>query len=113
LRPDYRPYGKGNVGWFVLAALLAIVVLAQISRWYAAQHRMNKGKPKAVIVNPLPKNKVILAVSILLLLIFSKYFYMASISSYYTFYLMQKFGLSVQNAQFHLFAFLLPSPPER
>jgi FSR family fosmidomycin resistance protein-like MFS transporter len=100
------PYGKGNVGWFVLAALLAIVVLAQISRWYAAQHRMNKGKPKAVIVNPLPKNKVILAVSILLLLIFSKYFYMASISSYYTFYLMQKFGLSVQNAQFHLFAFL-------
>ena len=40
------PYGKGNVGWFVLAALLAIVVLAQISRWYAAQHRMNKGKPK-------------------------------------------------------------------
>ena len=88
------PYGKGNVGWFVLAALLAIVVL------------MNKGKPKALIVNPLPKNKVILAVSILLLLIFSKYFYMASISSYYTFYLMQKFGLSVQNAQFHLFAFL-------
>jgi hypothetical protein len=44
---DYRPYGKGNVAWFVLAALLAIVVLAQISRWYAAQHRMNKGKPKA------------------------------------------------------------------
>lgn len=107
------PYGKGNVGWFVLAALLAIVVLAQISRWYAAQHRMNKGKPKALIVNPLPKNKVILAVSILLLLIFSKYFYMASISSYYTFYLMQKFGLSVQNAQFHLFAFLLPSRQER
>ena len=100
------PYGKGNVGWFVLAALLAIVVLAQISRWYAAQHRLNKGKPKAVVVNPLPKNKVILAVSILLMLIFSKYFYMASISSYYTFYLMQKFGLSVQNAQFHLFAFL-------
>ncbi|MGL4717786.1 MAG: MFS transporter, partial [Kluyvera intermedia] len=100
------PYGKGNVAWFVLAALLAIVVLAQVSRWYAAQHRMNKGKPKAPIINPLPKNKVILAVSILLMLIFSKYFYMASISSYYTFYLMQKFGLSVQNAQIHLFAFL-------
>jgi FSR family fosmidomycin resistance protein-like MFS transporter len=100
------PYGKGNVAWFVLAALLAIVVLAQISRWYAAQHRMSKGKPKVAIVNPLPRNKVVLAVSILLVLIFSKYFYMASISSYYTFYLMQKFGLSVQNAQFHLFAFL-------
>ena len=100
------PYGKGNVAWFVLAALLAIVVLAQVSRWYAAQHRLAKGKPKTVIVNPLPKNKVVLAVFILLMLIFSKYFYMASISSYYTFYLMQKFGLSVQNAQIHLFAFL-------
>ncbi|WP_404348986.1 MFS transporter [Enterobacter hormaechei] len=100
------PYGKGNVAWFVLAALLAIVVLAQISRWYAAQHRVNKGKPVAKITNPLPRNKVILAVSVLLVLIFSKYFYMASISSYFTFYLMQKFGLSVQNAQFHLFAFL-------
>ncbi|SFR03533.1 MULTISPECIES: MFS transporter [unclassified Enterobacter] len=101
------PYGKGNVAWFVLAALLAIVVLAQVSRWYAAQHRVNKGKPAVKVVNPLPRNKVILAVSILLMLIFSKYFYMASISSYYTFYLMEKFGLSVQSAQFHLFAFLL------
>ncbi len=100
------PYGKGNVARFVLATLLAIVVLAQISRWYAAQHRIAKGKPKAIIANPLPRNKVVLAVSVLLLLIFSKYFYMASISSYYTFYLMQKFGLSIQNAQLHLFAFL-------
>ncbi|HDZ7460955.1 TPA: MFS transporter [Escherichia coli] len=105
------PYGKGNVAWFVLAALLAIVVLAQISRWYSAQHRMNKGKPKATIINPLPRNKVVLAVSILLILIFSKYFYMASISSYYTFYLMQKFGLSIQNAQLHLFAFLFAVAP--
>jgi len=101
------PYGKSNVGWFVLAALLAIVVLAQVSRWYAAQHRVNKGRNTVVERSPLPRNKVILAVSILLMLIFSKYFYMASISSYYTFYLMEKFHLSVQNAQFHLFAFLL------
>jgi len=101
------PYGKGNVGWFVLAALLAIVVLAQVSRWYAAQHRVNKGRKAVPERSPLPRNKVILAVSILLMLIFSKYFYMASISSYYTFYLMEKFHLSVQNAQFHLFAFLL------
>lgn len=101
------PYGKGNVGWFVLAALLAIVVLAQVSRWYAAQHRVNKGQKAVIERSPLPRNKVILAVSILLMLIFSKYFYMASISSYYTFYLMEKFHLSVQNAQFHLFAFLL------
>ena len=100
------PYGKGNVAWFVLAALLAIVVLAQVSRWYAAQHRVNKGKKAATVTNPLPRNKVVLAVCILLVLIFSKYFYMASISSYFTFYLMHKFDLSVQNAQIHLFIFL-------
>ncbi|BBE79283.1 MULTISPECIES: MFS transporter [Phytobacter] len=100
------PYGKGNVAWFVLAALLAIVVLAQVSRWYAAQHRVNKGKKAATVINPLQRNKVVLAVCILLVLIFSKYFYMASISSYFTFYLMHKFDLSVQNAQIHLFIFL-------
>ncbi|WP_312311605.1 MFS transporter [Atlantibacter sp.] len=100
------PYGKGNVGWFVLAALLAIVVLAQVSRWYAAQHRLAKGKPAVKIENPLPRQKVIQAITVLLILIFSKYFYMASISSYFTFYLMEKFSLSVQSAQFHLFGFL-------
>ncbi|MGY6030746.1 MFS transporter [Phytobacter sp. AG2a] len=100
------PYGKGNVAWFVLAALLAIVVLAQVSRWYAAQHRVNAGQKSTPVINPLPRNKVILAVCVLLILIFSKYFYMASISSYFTFYLMNKFDLSVQSAQLHLFVFL-------
>ena len=100
------PYGQGNVAWFSLAALLAIVVLLQIGRWYSAQHRITKNRPPVTVVNPLARNKVILAISILLLLIFSKYFYMASISSYYTFYLIDKFGLSIQNAQIHLFAFL-------
>ncbi|WP_404808299.1 MFS transporter [Mangrovibacter yixingensis] len=100
------PYGKGNVAWFVLAALLAIIVLIQISRWYAQQQRTAKQRPKVHITSTLPRNKVILAVCVLLLLIFSKYFYLASISSYFTFYLMDKFGLSVQSAQLHLFAFL-------
>lgn len=100
------PYGKGNVAWFTLAALLAIVVLLQISRWYQNQHRVAKSRPANVQINPLPRKKVALAITILLLLIFSKYFYLTSLSSYYTFYLMHKFGLSVQNAQFHLFAFL-------
>ncbi|MDP1335141.1 MFS transporter, partial [Klebsiella pneumoniae] len=76
---------------------------SQISRWYAAHHRINNGKPKPSIVNPMPPNKVILAVGILLMLIFSKYFYIACISRYYTFYLMHKFGLTVQNSQLHLF----------
>lgn len=100
------PYGQGNVAWFGLAALLAIIVLLQISRWYSHQHRIAKSRPPVTQASPFPRHKVILAIAILLVLIFSKYFYMASISSYYTFYLIDKFGLSVQDAQIHLFAFL-------
>ncbi len=100
------PYGRGNVAWFTLAALLAIVVLLQISRWYQAQHRVAKNSARPKELTTLPRRKVAFAIAILLVLIFSKYFYLASLSSYYTFYLMHKFGLSVQNAQFHLFAFL-------
>ncbi|WP_337262919.1 MULTISPECIES: MFS transporter [unclassified Serratia (in: enterobacteria)] len=101
------PYGKGNVAWFSLAALLAIVVLLQVSKWYQQQHRVAQSKPKAPAPGlPLPKRTVVFSLGILLILIFSKYFYLTSISSYYTFYLMQKFGVSIQNAQLHLFAFL-------
>lgn len=101
------PYGKGNVGWFSLAALLAIVVLLQVSKWYQHQHRMAKSKPKsASLVTALPRRTIVISLSILLLLVFSKSFYLASITSYYTFYLIQKFDVSVQNAQLHLFAFL-------
>ncbi|WP_338491469.1 MFS transporter [Erwinia aphidicola] len=99
------PYGRGNVAWFSLAALLAIVVLLQISRWYQTQHRASKSHAQSA-VSPLPRRQVALAISILLVLIFSKYFYLTSLSSYYTFYLMHKFGLTVQSAQLHLFAFL-------
>ncbi|MBK0032142.1 MFS transporter [Erwinia sp. S43] len=99
------PYGRGNVAWFSLAALLAIVVLLQISRWYQTQNRMAK-KSTVAAISPLPRRQVAFAISILLVLIFSKYFYLTSLSSYYTFYLMQKFGLSVQSAQLHLFIFL-------
>ncbi|PHM24037.1 MFS transporter [Xenorhabdus ehlersii] len=101
------PYGKGNVGWFSLAALLAIVILLQVSQWYKMQHRVIT--PLSSHTNSLPKlprKTIINSFAILLLLVFSKYFYLTSISSYYTFYLMQKFGLSVQNAQIHLFIFL-------
>ncbi|MGH1499344.1 MFS transporter [Yersinia proxima] len=101
------PYGKGNVGWFSLAALLAIVVLLQVSKWYQQQQRATYGKVvKVSLAKKLPKKTVISALVILMVLIFSKYFYLTSISSYYTFYLMHKFGVSVQNAQIHLFVFL-------
>ncbi|MBX9497785.1 MFS transporter [Yersinia enterocolitica] len=101
------PYGKGNVGWFSLAALLAIVVLLQVSKWYQQQQRATYGKVvKVSSAQTLPKKTVISALVILMVLIFSKYFYLTSISSYYTFYLMHRFGVSVQNAQIHLFVFL-------
>ena len=100
------PHGRGSVAWFSLAALLAIVVLLQVSRWYRHQHVKQQGRRAPVVVHALPVSKVVLAMSILGLLIFSKYFYLASLSSYYTFYLIHKFGASVQSAQVHLFVFL-------
>ncbi len=101
------PYGQANIAWFSLAALLAIVVLLQVSKWYQQQTRQSKGKPKSHgNVKVLPRRTVVVSLSILLVLIFSKYFYLTSISSYYTFYLIHKFGISVQSAQIHLFAFL-------
>ncbi|MCW8806826.1 MAG: MFS transporter [Rhodanobacter sp.] len=101
------PYGRGSMAWFSLAALLAIVVLLQIGRWYGQHHvARSRSSARHLTIVPLSRNKVIGALVILGLLIFSKYFYLASLSSYYTFYLIHKFGVSVQSAQVHLFAFL-------
>ncbi|WP_340608013.1 MFS transporter [Xenorhabdus bharatensis] len=101
------PYGKGNIGWFSLAALLAIIILLQVSQWYKIQYRTTSRYASKTSFEPaFPKKIIVRSFIILLILIFSKYFYLASISSYYTFYLIQKFGVSVQNAQIHLFVFL-------
>ncbi|AEX53182.1 fosmidomycin resistance protein [Rahnella aquatilis CIP 78.65 = ATCC 33071] len=101
------PYGKGNVAWFSLAALLGIVVLLQISKWYRQQNLIAKTRgPVKNQVTVLPRKTVVMSLGILLILIFSKYFYLTSLSSYYTFYLIHKFGVSVQSAQIHLFIFL-------
>jgi len=101
------PYGQGSIAWFSLAALLAIVVLIQISKWYALHRLGVRGRAtRAVTALNLSSGRVAFAIGILLLLIFSKYFYIASISSYFTFYLISKFHLSVQSAQIHLFVFL-------
>ena len=110
------PFGQRSVAWFGLAALLGIVLLLQVSRWYAAQRRAlaaavasgAQGKPR-VAAAPYPPRVVAGAIVVLLVLIFSKYFYVAGLSSFYTFYLIDKFGLSVQSAQVHLFVFLLAS----
>jgi len=101
------PHGRGSVAWFSLAALLAIVVLLQVSRWYRDHHvTRSKVPPRHAALVPLTRAKVAWSLLVLGLLIFSKYFYLASISSYYTFYLIHKFGVSVPNAQTHLFVFL-------
>ncbi len=104
------PYGQHSVAWFGLAAMLGIVVLLQVSRWYATHHiGANSRKRPAAAAAPYPRKVVVGAVAVLLVLIFSKYFYLAGISSFYTFYLMERFGLSVQKAQLHLFVFLFAS----
>ena len=99
--------GQANVAWFSLAALLAMIILFKVGQWYKIQHRQSAARGKQYIaVSPLPGNKVVMALGILLILIFSKYFYMASLGSYFTFYLMHKFQLSEQSALFHLFLFM-------
>ena len=101
------PHGRGSVAWFSLAALLAMVVLMQVSRWYRDHHAVRgKPKPRHASAVTLSRNQIAASLTILGVLIFSKYFYLASISSYYTFYLIHKFGVSVPNAQTHLFVFL-------
>ncbi len=101
------PYGQGSLAWFSLVALLAILVLVRISQWYAVHRLGVRGKSThAGAAQPLSRGRTGFAIGILLLLIFSKYFYLASIGSYFIFYLMSKFHLSVQHAQAHLFLFL-------
>lgn len=103
------PYGKHNVAWFVIAALLGIVLLSYISMWYSDHHvRMSK-EEKLSVVNPLPKSSVVIGICVLLVLIFSKFVYISSLTNYYTFYLIHKFGITVQYAQFMLFLFLASS----
>ena len=102
------PHGQQYIIWFIIFAIVALFVLGRIGKWY--QTHLNLTAKKKAIMENLPnlsKAKVVTSIVILLVLIFSKYFYVASISSYFTFYLIDKFGLSVQDAQFHLFLFLL------
>jgi FSR family fosmidomycin resistance protein-like MFS transporter len=103
-------HGQRSIAWFGLVALLGIVLLLQVSRWYAHRHLApGARKPAGPAPTGLSRGRVIGAVGVLLVLIFSKYFYIASISSFFTFYLMGRFGLGVQAAQMHLFVFLFAS----
>lgn len=103
------PFGQRSVAWFGLAALAGIALLLKVSRWYAQHQTAAAGRKASVAVAPYPRKVVMGAIAVLLVLIFSKYFYVAGISSFYTFYLIERFGLTVQNAQLHLFFFLFAS----
>jgi FSR family fosmidomycin resistance protein-like MFS transporter len=103
------PHGQSSLVWFTFAAVLAIAVLARVGAWYKRQHldRPSSAVSRPAALHSLPSRKVAWSLGILVVLVFSKYFYIASISSYYSFYLIEKFGLSVQAAQIYLFVFLL------
>ena len=104
------PYGRQHLIVFAFVALAAIGVMYPICKWYKSY--LNRMKAQTVSVRkpvhlPLPMDKTALSIAILLILIFSKYIYMASLNSYYTFYLIHKFGVSVQASQLYLFVFLI------
>ena len=101
------PRGQGSIGWFSAAALLAMLVLTGVGAWYQRHRRSAAAKPRRAVALPaLSRGKVGMSLGILGLLVFSKYIYLASLTSYFTFYLIQTFGVSVQEAQIHLFIFL-------
>lgn len=103
------PFGQPAIIWFTLVALLAILILLRVGRWYQAHLHIKlaaRVKIQAESANTLPRKKVIGSLIILLFLIFSKYFYMASMTSYFTFFLIEKFNVSVQHSQLYLFTFL-------
>jgi FSR family fosmidomycin resistance protein-like MFS transporter len=103
------PYGQRSVAWFSIVALIAMIMLAGIGSWYGKTLKFKNGAPRpseSEAIHELTHGKVRKSVAILMALTFSKDFYLVSITSFYTFYLIHTFGLSVQSAQLYLFLFL-------
>jgi MFS transporter, FSR family, fosmidomycin resistance protein len=101
------PFGQRSIAWFAGVALLAIVLLARVSYWYKRHgSEVLRAAGTRAATPRLPRRTVGSALAVLVALIFSKYFYLASITSYYTFFLMSRFHLTVRSAQLHLFVFL-------
>ncbi|TYR37111.1 MFS transporter [Sphingobacterium phlebotomi] len=109
------PHGQRHIQWFCLIAIVGILLLSVVGKWYKGniqERARQKSVPRVEEQSPinptyvLSRGKVIGSIVILLVLIFSKYIYMTSMTSYFTFYLIGKFGVSVQESQFYLFAFL-------
>ncbi|WP_425497650.1 MFS transporter [Hoeflea ulvae] len=100
------PNGQASVAWFGLAALGAMVILTWVSRWYGAFRRAAAGRPAASRTLLHSRRRVVAALVVLALLVFTKNIYVASFSSFYTFYTIERFDVSVQDAQLLLFLFL-------
>ncbi len=101
------PFGQGSAAWFSLAALTGAIVLSQVGRWAAVHVAGFRKRMKASPGHTLSRRQVGISLAVLGGLLFSKFFYMASLQNYYTFYLMEKFALPLQTAQMYLFGFLL------
>jgi FSR family fosmidomycin resistance protein-like MFS transporter len=100
------PYGQPSIAWFSIAALVAIALLVRVGRWYRDHMRARTQAPAHEAAHGLPRGQVRRAIAVLLALIFSKYFYLASLYSYYTFYLIERFHVGVRDSQIYLFVFL-------
>lgn len=102
------PHGQMYILWFIIAAMIGLAIISKIAFWYRDHlvYRKNKVQPFINLHN-LPKRKVQVSIAILLIVIFSKFFYSASLSSYYTFYIIDKFHLSIKEAQYHMFIYLI------
>jgi FSR family fosmidomycin resistance protein-like MFS transporter len=103
------PRGQAHVLWFSPVALLGIAILFKVGGWYRGSLARQSGRPAAAREHrssPLTRRQIARAMAVLVALIFSKYIYLASLTNYYTFYLISRFGLSVREAQLHLFLFL-------
>lgn len=105
------PFGQSAIGWFAIATLLSFIILCYIGNWYRRQlrHSLHNVKVKAASTTGLSEKQIKYALLILVILIFSKYFYFSCMTSYFTFFLIDKFSMSVQNSQLCLFAFLAAS----
>ncbi|RIK86909.1 MAG: MFS transporter [Hyphomicrobiales bacterium] len=100
------PRGQSSVAWFAVLALTGMLILNRVGNWYARYRAANAGRAAASATPPLPRKRIVTALVVLALLVFSKNIYTASISSYYTFFLIEKFGVTVQQSQLMLFLFL-------
>ncbi|HTX64346.1 MAG TPA: MFS transporter [Opitutaceae bacterium] len=102
------PHGQASVLWFTLGAVAGIVLLAAVGGWYRRHLEAARGRPAVhrAAVGALPPRRVAWSLAILIALIFSKYFYLSSLTNYYTFFLIAKFGVSIAGAQVRLFFFL-------